>query len=134
MQTTADGGFQSLKTGNRLFSDISMPKRLLFATGLQPLDIAKQFDISSEMFADQERMRERVADFGSALAQAWVSKDRGAARDIEASLFMAGVPIDSVYRSANARLDNATRDLFDRQFEAYPLEQLSRAVLGRRQP
>ena len=114
IQTTSDGALRSLRTGNRLISDVSIPDRVAFSLGLTPTDIERNFDASRILFERQEEMRTAVRRFGAAFLDAQDEGDFDTLRNIARESASMGI-MDSVIRSAQARRANRDTDLIDRQ-------------------
>jgi hypothetical protein len=129
IQTAAGMGVRSLSTGNMLISPITIPERVSFVLGITPTDIDKTFFINDELFKDAEKMRNRISQYGNAIAEARVRGDfRGALR-LEADAYLEGIPTDSVEKSANAFETKMVEPLLERQFKDAAVD-ARRRVLG----
>lgn len=131
MAAAGDRGLKSLRTGNLLVSDITFGDALGLTLGLRPVDIEKSFTVSTELWEKQNEMQEKVASFGDALAEARMTRNRRRVREVQRQAVIAGVPLDSVERSAAARREKAMTEIHERQFEVYPRRQMEKALFGR---
>jgi hypothetical protein len=128
IQTSADRGVRSLSTGNMLISPISIPERVFFTFGATPTEIDKAFVINDELFQDQAAARERIASYGSAIAEARFRKDYRGAMRMLLDAMLEGLPVDSVEKSADARESKMDEPLMERQFEDLQVRALSRTL------
>lgn len=122
-----DGNLTSLKTGNVLTSDVGRFGAIATAFGFQSTDVRKLFAVSDELYKDQQAKREAIQMYGSLLDQVW--GPGGTAKDIRGVLwraYEAGVPIESVIRSAQSREQKRRGDYLERQFDDYKIMQMRR--------
>jgi hypothetical protein len=126
---TEDGALKSLRTGNRLYSPVSMPQRIQFAFGFAPVDFEKAFEIPGELFADQRRMREKTSVFGRAYAEAQMKNDSKTMMDIlKRAVLEPDVQISSLLNSAKAQYRTFGEDVADRQFDQYTVYQMEKRL------
>jgi hypothetical protein len=116
MSLGGDNSLRSLRTGNSLLPAMGEPQAWMHILGLTPLEVAKAFDLSSEAWKDQKTTRARVSAFGEELADAWMAGDRRGARLVLGRAAAMGLPVDSITRSATARMSKRMDPLLDRQF------------------
>lgn len=123
-----DGGLRSLQTGNRLLSDISMPERVAYTVGFAPLDLQKFYDVSSELWRDQNKIRERIGTYGDILSEARQEGNHYLQMQILRDAMTEGLPLESVWKSADRRVYQDQTDLLERQFRTAQSRALQRSV------
>ncbi len=112
-----EGTLRSLQTGNVIAGDLKWNERLAYAMGVNPLMIEKTMTVSSELWADQAKMRNEVSRMGSAWADALKSGDDYTLTVLSQRAFANGIPLDSIIHSANKRLTNQAEPTLTRQFK-----------------
>lgn len=113
IQSTDDGFIRSLTTGNPT-AKASVGERVLYAMGLNPVDVEKQMIISDKLWTDQTAMKNAVQAYAKAFDAAEGNPD-----DMRALMLRAmadGVPTDSIIRSSKSRQAREQKSVIDRQF------------------
>jgi hypothetical protein len=128
IQTSAERGVRSLSTGNMLISPVSIPDRVKFTFGLTPVEIDKAFVINDELFKDQNKRRERVSAYGSAIAEARQRGDYREAIRLHRDAGLEGLELDSVEKSANSFETKLREPLDERQFTDAARREISRSL------
>lgn len=109
---------RSMNTGNALVTGMSPIQRIMWGMSLNPKEVEAQFEISRELWRNQEKMKERVGYYGQQLANMYSSNDLS---DVKRLMFRAtveGIPLDSIQRSAQARMKRQETGLIEAQFDA----------------
>jgi hypothetical protein len=131
-QLTADGAIRSLKTGNKLMSDLDLISRLSYTMGIPPTQVMKSFDVSNELWRRQGDKKDAVALLGEEYGQLLGEPNNIAAR---ANLIRRAVALQidpaSVHASGVSRFLNSNEELVDREFQDYRDFKTRKAVLGR---
>jgi hypothetical protein len=110
-----DGDFiRSLNTGYPT-AKASVGEKVLYALGLNPVDVEKQMIVSDKLWRDQDAMKNAVQAYGKALMAA--EGDPDAIRAVMLRAMADGVPIDSVIKSQKSRSVRSERSPLDRQFQ-----------------
>ena len=130
MQNVGQRGTRSLRTQNTVLSDTTVGETTLSVMGFQPNRIARAYEQMDILFADQAERREAISAFGEMLAQAEQRGDMAAIQNVLMRAQYAGVPIDSVLRSADSRLAKRDEGLLERQFNDAKSVALQRALGG----
>lgn len=119
MQVIGTQGLRSLTTGNQLISELTIPEQVSYIFGITPLDVQKFYDVSSEMYEDQQTTRHLITTYGRAADEAIARRDfKGLAYIMRQALYNR-VPTDSVLRSAETFGNKREGDLIERQFGRY---------------
>jgi len=106
----------------------SVGERVLFALGLNPVDVEKQMIVSDKLWRDQSAMKNAVQAYGKALDAA--EGDGDATRAIMLRAMADGVPLDSIIKSQKSRRARGSKDVLDRQFSPLKVKGYE-DVLGR---
>jgi hypothetical protein len=108
---------RSMNNGNTMVSGLSPIQRALWGMSLNPTKIEAQFELSRDLWASQNKMRERVGYYGQQLANMYESRDLQAVRRLMIQAMVEGVPMDSIQRSAEARQRRQETGLIEAQFD-----------------
>jgi hypothetical protein len=112
---TQDNALKSLKTGNRLISDTTVPQRVLHSLGFTPIEFQKAFEVNDFVRTSQAKQRALVSSFGRALAE---GMSAGAHPSDQMQLirraFLIGLDVNSVINSSEAHYRNITEDMISR--------------------
>lgn len=103
---TEDRAIRSLNTGNPMISDLSYKDWFLYAAGINPTSVELSFKVYDELWKDQERMKNGIAGYGAAIAEAMVVKDWKAVNYLAIRGTAEGYPMDSIMNSAKTRYSN----------------------------
>lgn len=122
-----DRALVSIKSGNRIMSDMTLPQYTSYILGFTPLDFEKAYEISGAEFARQDKMKAMTSSYGRALAEADAEGDARRATDLLRRAIIDGVDIQSMQRSADAYTLKQNVDVIDRQFDAYRVFQMKKA-------
>lgn len=117
LMSVVDGEFKSLSSGNKLQGDIGFAEQAAMALGATPVEMQKFYDASSELWRDQNTLRTRISYWGEQLAEARLKQDHLEQRQILKSVTLERIPIDSVWKSADRRVYQGSKDLIERQFD-----------------
>ncbi len=109
-------GLRSLRTRNQLLPEISGLDKVLFTIGMTPLEIEKGFELQNELWDDAGRLRDMIAQLGEDYADAMEFGDGRDAMRVLRQAMTAGVPIDSVQRSAVSRISKRNNPQLERLF------------------
>lgn len=129
-QALGDGVIRSLGTGNSL-AHATPAERAWFALGLNPIGVERQMAAANELYKDQAKMKAAVTQYGDLWFQASQRRDSDELHRLMIRAMAAGVPLDSIMRSATSREAKAEDDALDRRFKAEEIAKMS-AVAGRR--
>ena len=116
-QAMAGPDIRSLNSGNVMVKGMSPIQRLMWGASLNPKEVEAQFEISRELWRDQEKMRERVGYFGQQLANMYEARDLSEVQRLMMRATVEGVPLDSIQRSAKARQSRQNQGLIEAQFD-----------------
>lgn len=130
LQSMEDGFINSITTGYPLAEATPM-QRFWYSMGFNTTDVERQMKVADELWRDNNARRAAVANFGTAWAQAQEARDSNAMRTLMLRAISQGVPIDSMIKSANARLAKQEEDQIERLANQQRLEELS-AIYRRR--
>lgn len=107
---------RNLTTGYPV-TEWSPAQRFIYgALNLDPTWVANQYRVADELWQDQRRMKERVAAYGKAWAEAQESGDTRTLQQIILKAVTERVSFDKIIASANSRLAKGREDLLERQF------------------
>ena len=83
-------------------------QRLLYASGFNPTMIDRQYAATSMLWEKENKARKKVQEMG----KAWADNVRAGRdnTDLINRMILEGLPVDSVMRSANARLARFAED------------------------
>ena len=104
MQGMHTDGLRSITNGNQLISDLSQYQKFLHAFGLEPIEVQKAYDISSDAHSKTEARRRLIQSFGEAEAQAVAARDWEMFHDIRRKEILMGLPLASTSKSRKSRL------------------------------
>jgi len=124
---TEENALRSLNTGNTIMSDMTFQDRTLHALGFQPRELARTYEASSQLFKEQDRKRQLIAQYGEALRQAREENDSRAIHNIYMRAREDGVTdFSAIMRSADSRESKANEDMLERMFDDYRVQGLRR--------
>lgn len=121
---------RSMSTGNPRITDLSLAHRLMYVTGLNPVQVERYNQVASELWMEKEKMRAAVQNYGQAYTDAYFAGNWRETNDIILRAMAEGVDISSVMRSANARISRRQQDVMESQFEPQDIQRYMK-VLGR---
>ena len=125
-----DDTLKSLNTGYPTTGKMSVADKILYSMGFNSTQVDKQMAASQEMWADQDRRLGTIQAYGEAWAEAEQRGDTTTIYDIRRRAILQGLPLDSILRSAQARLHKYREPSVQRQFS--PQEVFKwKSVLGR---
>tara|TARA_R110002153_G_scaffold274298_2_gene448198 strand:+ start:16963 stop:20907 length:3945 start_codon:yes stop_codon:yes gene_type:complete len=130
VQVMRDQYVRSLNSGYPQV-ELSGPERFAYALGFNPVGLDRSYAAQSELWADQDQMRARVATYGQAWAEAVTDRKFDDLHGIMQAATRQGVPLDSVIRSSQTRMARARENMFQRQF-AQEAIQGQRSIVGSR--
>lgn len=130
-QLTAEGALRSLKTGNRILSDLDAAQQLGYIVGLPSTQIMKAFDVQGELWRRQNERKEALSIYGEEYSQLLSEHDTRGIANMLRRATVSGLDPASVHASGVARYSNSNEDVLDRQFQDYLDHKTRRAVLGR---
>jgi hypothetical protein len=119
---------RSAATGYPLVKEFGFGARVMHSLGFRDTDIAIQYAAYESLMRDRNAMRDRVSGFGEAYANASMNGDRVLMQQLLQQAAISGVDISSVMRSAQARMRNAGKDMFGRNFTPEQLDQYQRSL------
>lgn len=114
---------RSAATGYPMVQNMGWGSRIMTGLGFRPTEIAIQYEAYASLLADKNKMRERLATFGEAYANASMNGDRQLMTELLQQAAVSGLDINDIMRSAQTRMRNAGRDMFGRNFNDEQLEQ-----------
>jgi len=117
MQVTEDRALHSMRTGNKLISDVTYGEQTLNALGFQPSRIARSYEAASVLRQRQEEKRQLVETYGEMVAQAREERDDRAIWEAYMRATNAGLEPDRVTRSADARQAKRDEPMLQRRFD-----------------
>ncbi|WP_417436434.1 hypothetical protein [Idiomarina abyssalis] len=120
---------RSMNTGNAMVTGMSPLQRASWGLSLNPTAVEKQFEISREMWNDQDKRRERVGYYGQQLANMYDARDMREAKRLFFRASVEGIPLDSIQRSAQARQRRQNTGLLEAQFDDAVAERMRRLGL-----
>jgi hypothetical protein len=103
MMWSEDRAIRSLRTGNKLVGGVNELEGLLHTIGIQPLDIARAYELDEITRNSLDRMAAKVTSFGTAYAMARTVQERN---EILARAFKENVNVRSVVMSAHMKERN----------------------------
>lgn len=113
----------SAATGYPLVREMGFGARIMHGLGFRDVDVALQYEAYASLLADKNAMREKLALFGEAYANASLNNDRQRMTQLLQQAAVAGLDINDIMRSAQTRMRNAGADMFGRNFNQDQLEQ-----------
>jgi len=132
MTSFGEKGVTSLSTGNSLVPALNTIQASLASVGLTPIKVANTFEVQQEAFLSGEKQREMIQSLGSRLADAQLNGDHFTVGRIIREAIDSGVKLDSVSRSAQARMSKEQEPYLSRQhFDAVTRSRLSTRGLQR---
>ena len=109
-------GLTSLRTGNNVMSAPGPIDKALYILGISPLEIEKSLDVHNELYDDLQKMRDQLAWYGEAGANAFEENDWSTVTQIFRQAVARQVPIESLGSSIQTRLLKKTSPVAVRQF------------------
>jgi len=109
---------RSMSTGNAMVTGMSPIQRVLWGLSANPKAVEAQFEISRELWADQDSRRKRTQYYGQQLANMYEAKDLSEVKRLMFRATVEGIPLDSIQRSAQGRMKRQETGLIDAQFDA----------------
>jgi len=125
---SSEGILRSLRTGNRLQSELTGMDRALSTLGFTPIDVEKAFQIGNDLYADAETTQAANQKMSRALAEAWSENDSRLALSVLRQALSMGLDIDSVARGASVRLAKGFDNNIERQYNSYVVAQRRKLV------
>jgi hypothetical protein len=98
-----DGAVSSFATGYPV-KNMDPMESTLYRMGFQPLELAKYYKVSDELWRDQQALRAGVQALGKEWAEAAKANDFREMSAIERQAMLMNLPLDSVLKSGKARL------------------------------
>ena len=111
-----ESGLSSLRTGNNIMSAPSAGKSALHVLGIAPLEIEKAMDVHNELYEDMNKMRDALAWYGEAGANAFEEADWATVTQIYRQALERQIPIPSLSASIQTRLLKKSHPVSTRQF------------------
>ena len=108
---------RSMNTGNMQIKGLSPVERILWASSVNPTRIERHFEISRELWNDQNKMRERVGYYGQQLANMYEERNLHEVRRLMVRATAEGIPLDAIQRSAQSRMKRTNQGLIEAQFD-----------------
>lgn len=109
---------RSMNTGNALVTGMSPIQRIMWGMSLNPKEVEAQFEISRELWRNQEKRKERVGYYGQQLANMYQANELGGVKRLMFRATVEGIPLDSIQRSAQARMKRQQTGIIEAQFDA----------------
>jgi hypothetical protein len=117
MTTFGEQGVTSLRTGNSLLPALNLYEGTLRSVGLTPIQVANAFEVHQNKIYDAKEKREAIQKLGRRWADAEMNRDwHEIGSIINDAIWQYSIPIDSVQRSADARIRKMMYPLSERQF------------------
>lgn len=116
LQTESDRVIRSMTTGYPSISGLGIGETLMHILGFSPTWVQTQWEVGSELWKDQTRLRDRVQSYGREIAEAQAQGDYDEVTRLTTRAMSQGLDINSVMRSAAARTARGREDIIDRQF------------------
>lgn len=130
MANTEDKVLRSMQTGYPQFTDMTAVEQYMYMAGLTPTRIELGYRVNDQLWRDTNAMRNKVKEFGEAYAAAQSAADGRTMWEIQRRVAEAGIDMERVLQSAQARLSRGQESMIESQFS--PEQLLSyRAVLNR---
>lgn len=126
-QITEDRAIVSLRTGNKLISEISVPEAMAYTLGFEPIRVAKAYEMQESMWTDADKIKSTVQFYGEAWFRAEMAKDEGQKTALMLRMMAEGVNPGSVISSSRTRYRNAMQEPLERQLNLYQREIKRRA-------
>ncbi len=98
-----DGAVSSFATGYPV-KNMDPMESTLYRMGFQPLELAKYYKVSDELWRNQQALRAGVQALGKEWAEAAKANDFREMSAIERQAMLMNLPLDSVLKSGKARL------------------------------
>lgn len=111
-----DNTIRSLNTYNPLYTDVSIGERIAYATGLDPLYVERSQRVSNDLWADRQKMNERVKAYGQAFNAAQQERDYRTMQDVMVKAMAQGVDFSRVLKSASSLYHKQNTDMINRTF------------------
>jgi hypothetical protein len=100
--STTEGDFvKSMTTGYPQERNVSASSKILYAMGLNQVDVERQQVAARELYNDQQRQRTIVTALGQSFADAEGNGDRDAMTAVINRAVALGMPVSSVVKSAH---------------------------------
>lgn len=115
---TEDQGIKSLNNGNKLYSGLNLPEKIMYESGFMPKRVALQQDVNEQLWQNQAELKAKITTYGRIWSEAEQAKDFEMLTELQRKALTEGVPIDSVIRSAKTQTRNAIIPQEDRKFKA----------------
>jgi hypothetical protein len=128
MQDIGQRGTRSLRTQNKLLSEMTLGESMINVAGFQPNRLARTYEMMDILFEDQQERQEAISAFSEMLQQAQEANDPQAIQNILMRVQYAGVDVDSVMQGADSREAKRREGILDRQFDEYRHRALQRAL------
>jgi hypothetical protein len=129
IQSVQEDGIQSLSTGYSIMPNASAYDRLLFASGMNPTEIERQYAVADMLYRDRDRRRSLVAAAGEAYKDAMLRKDSKEMWFILRGALKQGLDPNSILQSAAQRYQNEYTPMLDRTFSPEAIYKY-RKILG----
>lgn len=113
-----DGALNSLTTGYPMIKGMSLPEQISYALGLNPTAVDIGYRVNEELWNNQQKLRDRVQTYGKLWYERWAEQDALGARQLVLRAIQEGVPVDSIMKSAQARIRKSQEDMFTRGRQA----------------
>jgi hypothetical protein len=118
-QAVAHDGMRSLSTGNQLLPEMIMPKRVMYALGLTPLEVQKSFDVMTALTKDRDKQKRLVATYGDMATDMVEAQDWRGLNHLIKQAYIDGVNPKSLTASWKARYSKRNEPVLDRAFDEY---------------
>jgi hypothetical protein len=116
IQGAADNGqLKSLTTGQTQL-ELSPAELVMHGLSLNPRKAEVQFEIARELWRDQDKMKQAVANFGDEWADAIQAGDNAALNNLIQRAMAQNVDLSRVIKSGKTRLQRSFQDQIDAQF------------------
>jgi hypothetical protein len=124
VQAAQDGFVKSLNTDYPVAQASGM-ERFLFGMGLSPVQVERQLAVSNEIWQDNTKLRTAIGAYGKSWAEMQTKGDWKGLSDLQMRAMLDGVPMDSIIRSANARLSKMEEDQIARTATQQKINEMS---------
>lgn len=102
---SAEGDYiKSMSSGYPQVRDVSPLSKFFYGMGLNQVEVERQQVAARELWKDQQAQRATIQQMGIQLADAQLNGDFEEMQRISQAAMLRGVPVTSVFKSANTRL------------------------------
>ncbi len=116
LQAQDEGLIRSGSTGNPIVQDVGTLARIGWALKLNPVEQQKMFDVSNELWQDNERRKRLVSTMGQAVKDAQMNRDYAEVGRLMKRAMGMGIDPSRVAASAQKRMGQEQNDAIESQF------------------